>query len=458
MTNPGKIDHKVSLRLHNVLMSRRTALARSFHSSRRWLRQIGRPQLLIGLALVSTMEMTCIPVGSAQQPAARQTHDAELIDQVQQLIRSGRTQDALSLLQQANLHGSHASEVHTLKGICFAVSARPIESVDEFDQAIALRPNFAPTYFSSGLAAASFNNLDRALSQLATALRIDPDLPGIRYNYALVLARAGKYAESETQVDLELAGNSPKTEAPVDLWKLKARDAYYRKRWQDAIGAYNKVLVVQPNWAEAYACIGEALYALNSTQESEIALRKALAIDPSDGGAHRTLGKLYQDDGKDDEAIAQFEADIQTRPEDQEAVYRLLRLYKKRGDTANVSRTQKQIQDLFVSRAAASVDEAKATELNNSGIVLEQKGDLAGALENYDQASKIDVTNIIFQRNAALLLCKMGRMQEAIRRLRDILLIDAEDAETLQILSVANELASGDRAKWKDLPTPQSMH
>jgi uncharacterized protein HemY len=52
---------------------------------------------------------------------------------------------------------------------------------------------------------------------------------------------------------------------------------------------------------------------LNSTQ--------ALAIDPSDGAAHRTLGKLYQDNGKDDEAIAQFEADIQTRPADQEAIY-----------------------------------------------------------------------------------------------------------------------------------------
>ena len=333
-------------------MSRRTALARSFHSTRRWLRQIGRPQLLIGLVLVLTMQMRCVPISSAQQPAI-QMHNAELIDQAQQLIRSGRAQDALSLLQQANLHGSHASEVHTLKGICLAVLAKPIESIDEFDQAIALRPNSASAYFSSGLAAAGFNNLDRALSQLATALRIDPDLPGIRYNYALVLARASKYAQSETQVDLELASNSPKTEAPVDLWKLKARDAYYQKRWQDAIGAYNKVLVLQPNWAEAYACIGEALYALNSTQESEIALRKALAIDPSDGAAHRTLGKLYQDDGKDDEAIAQFEADIQTRPEDQEAVYRLLRLYKKRGDTANVSRTQKQIQDMFASRAAA---------------------------------------------------------------------------------------------------------
>jgi tetratricopeptide (TPR) repeat protein len=439
-------------------MSRRTALARLFHSTRRWLRQIGRPQLLIGLALVSTMQMTRIPVSSAQQPAATQTHDAKLIDQAQQLIRSGRTQDALSLLQQANLHGSHASEVHTLKGICFAVLARPIESADEFDQAIALRPNSAPTYFSSGLAAASFNNLDRALTQLAMALRTDPNLPGVRYNYALVLARAGRYAESENQLDLEMASHRPKTEASVDLWKLKARDAYYQKEWQDAIDGYKKVLALQPDWAEAYACIGEALYALNRTQESEIALQKALAIDPSDDAAHKTLGKLYQDDGKGDEAIAQFEADIQTRPADQEALYRLLRLYKKRGDTANLARTQKQLKDLIASNFAASVDEAKATVLNNSGIALEQNGDLAGALEDYDQASKADVTNIIFQRNTALLLCKMGRTQEAIRRLRDILVLDAEDAETLQILSVANELASGDRARWKDLPTPQSMH
>jgi tetratricopeptide (TPR) repeat protein len=199
-------------------------LARLFYPARRWFPQISRPQLLIRLALVSTMQMTRLPMSSAQQPAATQAHYAELIDRAQQLIRSGRAQDALSLLQQADLHGSHASEVHTPKGICFTVLGKPIESVDEFDQAIALRPNSAPTCLSSGLAAASFNDLDRALTQLATALRIDPNLPGVRYNYALVLARAGNYAESEKQLDFEVASNSPKTEAPVDLWKLKARE------------------------------------------------------------------------------------------------------------------------------------------------------------------------------------------------------------------------------------------
>lgn len=435
-----------------------TSLVRSFRSIFRWLQPVRRTPVLIALALGSLVQAASVPESRAQQIATAQARNIEVIDQARQLIQSGHAQDALSLLKQADLLSSDASEIHTLRGICFAVLAKPIESADEFDQAIALHPNSAPTYLSSGLAAASFNNLDRALAQLATALRLNPSLPGTRYNYALVLARAGRFVESERQVDLEMASNAPKTESAADLWKLKARDAHYQKKWQDAIDSYSKVLALQPNWAEAYAGIGEALFALNRTQESEEALQKALALDPSDGAAHETLGRLYQDDGNDDEAIAQFEADIQARPADREALYRLLRLYGKKGDTVNVARTQKQIKGLIAGNMAESVNEAKATALNSSGIALERKGDLLGALEDYDEAAKADVTNIIFQRNAALLLCKMGRTQEAIRRLRDILALEADDAETLQILAVADELASGDHGHRKELPAPQKSH
>jgi tetratricopeptide (TPR) repeat protein len=429
----------------------------SFHH----IRPAGRLRLAIGLVLCALPFPAWSGVATAQQASAAQKRaDTALLNRAKGLIQSGHAQEALSLLDQAgqqpDLQSTDASEIHTLKGICFAVLARPIESQGEFDRAIALRPDYAPAYLSSGLAAASFNNLDRAQEQLATAVRLAPDLPGARYNYALVLARAAKYTESEKQVDLEMADKGPKMEAPVDLWKLKARDAYYQKKWQDSADAYRRVLEFQPDWAEAYAGIGEALFSLNRTQESETALKKALDLDPKDGAAHETLGKLYQDEAKEDAAIAEFEADLRERPGDREALYRLFRIYTKRGDTANAARLQKQIKDLVEGNMTASLNEAKATALNNLGIELEEKGDFASALEDYDQAAKTDMTNIIFQRNAALLLCKMGRTQEAIRRLRDILSLDADDAETLQILAVANELASGDVNKQQRLPQPQS--
>jgi tetratricopeptide (TPR) repeat protein len=427
--------------------------------SHRWIGPTGY-RFAIRLALCWAVQVSYCSIGAAQLTPTEQhaLGVSGIVDQARKLIQDGNPQGALALLQQADLRASNSSDIHTLKGVIFAMVARPIESSAEFNQAIALRPNFAPIYFSAGLAAANFDNLSRASELLSRALRLDPALPGLRYNYALVLARAMQYTESEEQADIELASKSPEPETPIELWKLKARDAYYQKKWQDTIDSYNKVLELQPDWAESYAAIGEAFFFLNRSQQSESAIRKALALDPEDGASHEILAKLSQDDGKEDEAIAEFEAAIRLRPTDKEAIYRLFRIYNKKGDTANAERLQNQLKETVASNLAESMNQAKGTSLNNTGMELEKRGDFAGALGAYDQASKVDMDDIVFQRNAALLLCKMGRTQEAIRRLRDILALDPDDPETLQILAVANELTSGNIQEKKSLPTPQSSH
>jgi tetratricopeptide (TPR) repeat protein len=417
--------------------------------------------LLVAAVLVG---QTLSPVSLAQRqakapPANRAVSDtASLLDQAKKLVHAGDPQSALSILEQADMHGSHASDVHALKGICLALLSKPVESAAEFEQAIALRPNYAPNYLSSGLAYATFDNLDRALDRLSMALKLDPSLPGLRYNYALVLARAGKFAESEKQVNLELESKDAKAESALDLWRLKARDAYYQKKWQDTIDAYRKTLELDPDSGEAYSAIGEALYSLNRSDESKTNLEKAVSLDSENGLAHALLGKLYQDAGRQDMAIAEFETANRLRPNDRETVYRLYRIYSLNGDSVNADRLQKQLEDLLASNHAQSENESKAMVLNNAGVVMEQKGDLGGALNQFDQAAKTDVTNVVFERNAALLLCKLGRTEEAIRRLRDILSIDPDDAETLQILAVANEVAAGNLSRKKTLPASQASH
>jgi tetratricopeptide (TPR) repeat protein len=429
----------------------------------------GRPKAnarltaLLGGAIAMS-QIVSPPKGAPQQrstpPAAGRASSSSsaLLDQAKKLIQEGDPQDALSILLDADVRGANASDIHAVKGICLALLSKPVESAAEFEQAIALRPNYAPNYLSSGLAYASFNNLDQAIERLSVALKLDPSLPGLRYNYALVLARAGKYAESEKEVNLELESKGPRTESPLDLWRLKARDAYYQKKWQDTIDAYRKTLDLGPEWPEAYAAIGEALFSLNRSQESMAMLERAASLDPENEVPHALLGKLYQDAGKQDKAIAELEAAHRLMPSDREVTYRLYRIYSLRGDSVNGPRLQKDLEDLLASTHAEANSETKAMVLNNSGIELEKKGDLAGALEHYDQAAKTDVSNLVFQRNAALVLCKTGRAEEAIRRLRDILLIDADDAETLQILAVANEVAAGNAGVKKTLPAAQASH
>jgi tetratricopeptide (TPR) repeat protein len=358
----------------------------------------------------------------------------------------------MSLLDSADLHGSHSSDIHALKGVCLALLGQPVESASEFDAAIALRPNYAPTYFSAGLAFASFNNLDRALDRLAGALRLDPNLPGVRYNYALVLARAGRFAESDQQAELELKDPHRKTESLLDLWRLRARDAYYQKQWPETLRAYRKTIELDPDWPEAYGAMGEALFSLNRTKESLPVLEKSEAIDPGNGTTHALLGRLYQDAGKPEMAIAELELALQSRPNDQDTIYRLYRLYGREGDAANASRTLKLLKDVVASRYEESMGETKASALNQAGVELEKQGDLVGALKQFDEAAGDDATNLIFQRNAALILCKLGRTDEAIRRLRDILDLDPDDAQTLQILAVAKEYELKRAGKAPTLP------
>jgi tetratricopeptide (TPR) repeat protein len=370
------------------------------------------------------------------------------LDQAKQRVQQGDPQGALTLLDQAPADGPQAADVHTLKGICFTLLAKPIESASEFEKAIALRPNYAPTYLSAGLSYASFDNLDRALDRLGIAVKLNPALPGARQNYALVLARAGRYEESEKQVDLELARHPS-----LDLWRLKARDAYYQAKWQDALDAYQKALALDAQWTEGYAGMGEALFSLNRPQDSLPVLRKAAELDPQNERPHALLGRIYEEAGQHDEAIAELETAHRLMPSDRETTYRLFRLYSARHDTVNAERLQADLKTLLAGNHAEAESEAKAVEFNNAGLELEKKGDLTGALEQYDKAAKADVMNIVFQRNAALILCKSGKPEEAIRRLRDILELDADDAETLQILSVAKELAAGNAIAQKNLPS-----
>src|ERR1700751_2714963 len=431
-----------------------------FDSHYRPISPTNRLRMAAWLTILGITSQLFCPLIGVTQTSPRAKHapsTSALLDQAKRLVQGGDPQGALSLLKRADLHAPGASEIHALKGICLALLAKPIESAEEVDQAIALRPNYAPTYLSSGLALANFHDLDRASARLSTALGLDPHLPGARFNYALVLARAGKYAESEEQVDIEFADNQKK-EPLLDLWRLKARDVYYQKKWQTTIEAYGKVLEFKPNWPEAFFARGEAFYYLNLPQKSMPELEKAVALDPEKFAAHELLGKLYQDTGRQQEAIAQLEEAHRLQPNDREAIYRLYRIYLHNGDTINSSRLQKELQNSVARDKAESDVGASAAILNNTGIELEKRGDLTGALVHYDQAAKIDVTNVVFQRNAALLLCKMGRQQEAIRRLRDILSLDSDDAQTLQILAVANELVAGDLAMKNTLPTAEASH
>jgi len=90
---------------------------------------------------------------------------------------------------------------------------------------------------------------------------------------------------------------------------------------------------------------------------------------------------------------------------------------------------------------AAAANELTATQANNAGVDLEKMGNVAAALEKYRAAVRLNPTQIVFRRNLALALCRLGRWNEGIEGLREVLKENPDDVDATKALYIAVENA-----------------
>ena len=104
-------------------------------------------------------------------------------------------------------------------------------------------------------------------------------------------------------------------------------------------------------------------------------LEKAVALDPEKSTAHELLGKLYQDAGRQQEAIAQLEEAHRLQPKDREAIYRLYRIYSTMAIRSTVPGSRRASES--VAREKAESDRGpKAAILNNTASSWKKRATL----------------------------------------------------------------------------------
>jgi tetratricopeptide (TPR) repeat protein/TolB-like protein/tRNA A-37 threonylcarbamoyl transferase component Bud32 len=113
-----------------------------------------------------------------------------------------------------------------------------------------------------------------------------------------------------------------------------------------AIDVFQHALEIDPNYARAYAGLGQAYwqrYKLTEdtkwTAPSRQACNRALAIDPNLADGHVCLGTVANGTGKYQDAVAQFEKALAVRPTDDRAYQGLATAYGKLGRAAEAERT-----------------------------------------------------------------------------------------------------------------------
>jgi serine/threonine-protein kinase len=179
------------------------------------------------------------------------------------------------------------------------------KSIDYFDNAIALDPNYALAY--SGLAD-------------AYALRANSGEPPHE-----MMPKAREAAQKALSLDDNLA------EAHTALGQILA---YYYYDFAGAEREYKRAIEIKPNYQTAHQWHGEQLSALGRHEEAIAEMRWALEIDPVSLSSNRMYGLILIFARKYDEAIAQLEKTLELDANDPVTRLYISLAYRLKGDYA----------------------------------------------------------------------------------------------------------------------------
>jgi tetratricopeptide (TPR) repeat protein len=181
-------------------------------------------------------------------------------------------------------------------------------------------------------------------------------------------------------------------------------------------------------------CVGATRKQLPHWRNSVELFQHAAAVTANNATAHVNLGKALAEQGKLQEALAQYQAGLTIRPTDAEAL----------NDVGNLClRAGKPAAALEFYQRAVALKPADASFHYNTGNARAELGQSQAALEAYEQALRLNPGYARAHTALAVKLVRLGRMQEAWQHLTRSAELDPNIAETHNLLG--NFQAAGEK-------------
>ena len=163
-----------------------------------WLRRRHR---VVGVAVWALLLVWCMTVYTSfwVRSGNPQTHLLRDIETGSALIRQGKLDQAISLLQETIRLNPDNATLHYNLGNALAKKGQTDEAIRQFQEAIRLKPDYAEAHYNLGLALVTKGQTDEAIRQFQEAIRLKPDYAEAHYNLGIALGRKGQMDEAIRQ-------------------------------------------------------------------------------------------------------------------------------------------------------------------------------------------------------------------------------------------------------------------
>ena len=346
-------------------------------------------------------------VPSPQEPDAQ-----AVFNQALGLLQSGKTADALSVIDDAIAAGARDPALYNLKGLAAGELGRNQEAEDSFRTVIRLNPNVAMGYNNLGVLLAKFGRHQEAADAFREAHTRDPQNFNALLGLGASLAALHKYDDAASylqqawnlqpgdfQCGYELAHtllearqlpaakkvlnqiSAPQEpDVAVKYYSLAGVVAERTNEFASAAKYYGQAYALTPGSYDIYLALVRSSLSMDSEPAKTALPAPPQGLSPSQNLA---LGLLFASRNLFDQAMPRLEAALQADPSNEVAILNLALAEK---STGKPSEAITRLRSALASRPSAVLNDAL-------GGIEEESGQYVEAVQSYQRAVELDPAN-----------------------------------------------------------------
>jgi tetratricopeptide (TPR) repeat protein len=313
----------------------------------------------------------------------------------------GKPELALADWNKAIALNPNLAPTYSNRGNLYSNQGKPELAIADYNKAISLNPNYADAYNNRGNLYSNQGKLDLALADYNKAISLNPNIALAYYNRGVLYDNQGKPELAIADYNKEIALNPNIAEA------YSNRGLFYSNQGKLdlALADYNKAISINPNIALAYYNRG-LFYSNQGKLDLALAdYNKAISLNPNYADAYNNRGNLYSNQGKLDLALADYNKAISINPNIALAYYNRGLFYSNQGKL-----------DLALAdyNKAISLNPNYADAYYNRGNLYSNQGKLDLALADYNKAISLNPNYADAYYNRGNLYSNQGKLDLAL--------------------------------------------
>lgn len=230
-------------------------------------------------------------------------------------LRCRDWKDSLSLWNDVLQKYPDNSVALNNRGRAYTLLDKPARAIADYDQAIAVDPQYELPYYNRGVAFDKLKEYDRAIADFDRALAIKPNLAVAYEGRGNSYAGKGEYEKALADFDRAL-----KLEPSLDVAYIDRGMANFNMgRYDQALAEYDRALKYDPYFAETYVHRGDVRFRRGELDRAIADYTKALAIQPGYPSAYYNRAVAFKAAGENEKALADYDRAIALKPDFAEA-------------------------------------------------------------------------------------------------------------------------------------------